>query len=168
MLAKARDLMNRQFHTLKPEMTMLEAFERFSLASEREKQSVVIGMAVVDDHGDLVGMLSMYDILPLIRPSRPRQWDEMDEVEVARLIDTSCAYVKSIRVGDIMTGNVITVAPDTHAMEILDVMIRRHIRRMPVIEGGKIIGMLYISSVFKYFGERVKACATISVGERPQ
>lgn len=155
MIARAHDLMKREFHTLRLEMTMAEAFEQFSLASKAEKQRVM-GMVVTDANGRLKGMLSMYDILPLIRPSRTHNWEEMDDAEVVRLMETSCERIRSIRVGDIMTHNVITIHPTAHVMEILDIMIRRHIRRLPVLDGEKIVGIVYISSVFRLLGEVVR------------
>jgi signal-transduction protein with cAMP-binding, CBS, and nucleotidyltransferase domain len=53
--------------------------------------------------------------------------------------------VKYIQVGDLMTPEVVTVEPDTHLMVIVDVMIKRHIRRLPVVSGGDVVGIVYIS-----------------------
>lgn len=149
--------MDRSFHSLRPDMKMLEACDEFNRASAKERQRV-IGMVVTDDQGRLVGMLSMYDILPLIRGHKTHDWQKMDDAEVMRLIDNSCGRIKSVRVADIMTRKVITVGPEVHAMEILDIMLRRHIRRLPVLDEGKIVGMVYISAVFNYFSDRVRTC----------
>jgi CBS domain-containing protein len=154
MLAKARDVMAKKFHTLRPNMTVAEAITWFKKAADVEG-SKVFGMAVTDDSGQLVGMLSMYDILPFLRPSNIPNWEEMDDVEVDRLLDILCSRIKATLVRDIMTAGVISVSPDTHVMKILDVMLRRHIRRTPVVDGKKIVGMVYISDIFNHLGNKL-------------
>jgi CBS domain-containing protein len=53
-----------------------------------------------------------------------------------------------------MTAEVITVSPDTNLLLIVDIMTRKHIRRIPVIENGKLIGVVHISNVFFHLMER--------------
>ena len=105
---------------------------------------------VTDKNGYLVGMLSMYDILLYIQPKHIQIWGEMDDLDPQQLFEGMFNRVKSIQVGDLMTTEVITIQPDTHIMVIVDLMIRKHIRRIPVIEDNKIIGIVYISDVFYY------------------
>jgi CBS domain-containing protein len=45
---------------------------------------------------------------------------------------------------------VVTVKPQTHVMVIADLMIKRHIRRVPVVEGTNLVGIVYISDVFNH------------------
>ena len=47
-----------------------------------------------------------------------------------------------------MTTEVVTIGPETHILSISDLMIDKHIRRLPVSENGRIIGMVYMSDVF--------------------
>jgi CBS domain-containing protein len=154
MLAKAGDVMTPQFYTLRPEMTITEAIGFFQKAGKEERNKV-FGMVVTDVHGKLVGMLSMYDILPLMRPSNIRDWEGMDDSEVDSMMQNICSTIKTTLVGDIMTPDVITITPDTHAIKILDIMIRRHIRRLPVVDGEKMVGMVYISDIFDHLGEKI-------------
>jgi signal-transduction protein with cAMP-binding, CBS, and nucleotidyltransferase domain len=88
-------------------------------------------MMVTDEDGRLIGMLSMYDILLLIRPKHIQVWGMMEDVDVSGLVDIACQKAKSILVGDIMTPEVLTITPDTHLLVILDIMIKKHIRRIP-------------------------------------
>jgi CBS domain-containing protein len=154
MITKARDLMATKFYAIRPEMTIAEAIPLFQVAGS-EEENRVFGMVVVDDGGQLVGMLSMYDILPLMRPSNIRDWEDWDDNEVNRLMDAMCNNIKATLVRDVMTHNVITITPDTHVVKILEIMIRRHIRRLPVLEGQQIIGMVYISTIFDYLGAKM-------------
>ena len=44
--------------------------------------------------------------------------------------------------------DVVTIAPQTHLLTILDVMIKRHIRRLPVVREQEVVGIVYISDLF--------------------
>ena len=110
---------------------------------------------VTDDQEHLIGMLSMYDILLFIRPKHIHIWGVMEDIDIAGLVDNACEKARSILVGDIMTTEVITVTPETHLMVILDIMIKKHIRRLPVLEKEKAVGIVYISDLFYHLLEKL-------------
>lgn len=154
MKTTAQDVMTTRFHTLKPDIPIAEAVVQFKNASQEEQQKV-FGMMVTDEGGRLIGMLSMYDILLLIRPKHIQVWGMMEDVDVGGLVDVACRNAKTILVGDIMTPEVVTVTPDTHLLMILDIMVKKHIRRIPVVEGDKIKGIVYISNLFYHLLDRL-------------
>jgi CBS domain-containing protein len=47
-----------------------------------------------------------------------------------------------------MTTEVVTVRPDTHLMVIAEIMIKKHIRRLPVVKDQTVLGIVYVSDVF--------------------
>ena len=143
----ASDIMQTRFHTLSPENTIAEAVKCFQTASDLEKKKV-FGLMVTDHSDQLVGMLSMYDILLFIQPKHIQIWGEMEDLDPSVLYDERLEQVKSILVGDIMTAEVVTVAQDTHLMVIADIMIKKHIRRLPVVDGQEVVGIVYVSDVF--------------------
>lgn len=143
----ARDIMQTRFQTLSPENTIAEAVKCFQTAGEAEKKKI-FGLMVTDSSDHLVGMLSMYDILLFIQPKHIQIWGEMEDLDPSVLYDERLEQVKSILVGDIMTAEVVTIAPDTHLMVIADIMIKKHIRRLPVVDGQEVVGIVYVSDVF--------------------
>jgi CBS domain-containing protein len=143
----ARDVMVKSFHTLSPKLSIEEAAKLFKKASEQEQRKI-FGMIVTDESGRLIGMMSMYDILLFIRPKHVQVWGMMEDINIAGLMEDICSRAKSVLVEDIMTTDLITVTPDTSIMFILDIMITKHIRRIPVLEGGKLEGIVYISDLF--------------------
>ncbi len=149
----ARDIMETDFFTVRPDSTVPEAVRAFKEAT-RKLDRRVFGMAVVNQDGQLVGMISMYDILVLMRPKHIHIWGEMNDINFTGFIHEILERAKSILVGDLMSTDVITVTPDTHLLLIVDIMTRKHIRRIPVIEAGKMIGMVHISNVFFYLMEK--------------
>jgi len=147
METTARDVMDTKFHTLSPRSTIADAVKLFKRASLEEGKKI-FGMMVTDDNDELVGMLSMYDILLYIRPKHIQIWGEMDDIDPTGLFDAAIERAGSLQVGDIMTGDLVTITPDTHLMVIVDIMIKKHIRRLPVLDGRRIVGIVYISDVF--------------------
>jgi len=143
----ARDVMDNRFHLLHPQDTLSKAVELFQTAS-REENKKIFGLMVVDEGDRLVGMLSMYDILLFIQPKHVQIWSEMEDLDLDRLFTDLLERAKGIQVGDIMTTEVVTISPDAHLLAISDIMVKKHVRRLPVTENGRIIGIVYISSLF--------------------
>jgi len=145
----AREIMQPRFHTLSPHDTIAEAVQHFQQAIEDERKKI-FGLMVTDDNDHLVGMLSMYDILLFIQPKHAHIWGEMDDIDPTQLYDERLDKVKSILVGDIMTPEVVTIPPDAHLMVIADLMIKKHIRRLPVVDGQEVVGIVFVSDVFHH------------------
>ena len=150
----ASDIMITDFSTLLPDTPIVEAVKMFSNVDRHENRRL-FGMMVTDPDRRLVGMISMYDILLYMRPKHIHIWGMMDDIDVAGLIDNACGKLKSILVGDIMSSDIVTISPTTHLMMILDIMIKRHIRRLPVLEDQKILGIVYLSDLFYHLSEKV-------------
>ena len=49
---------------------------------------------------------------------------------------------EKVKLKDIMTRPVITVGPTTSLKEAINIMIKKGIRRLPVVDGGKLIGIV--------------------------
>ena len=145
----AGDIMQTRFHTLSPGDTIAAAVKCLQSASASEKKKI-FGLMVTDHHDHLVGMLSMYDILLFIQPKHIQIWGEMEDLDPSVLYDERLEQVKSILVGDIMTADVVTITPDTHLMVIADMMIKKHIRRLPVVADQEVVGIVYISDLFHH------------------
>lgn len=143
----AKDIMDTRFHTLHPKQTVAEAVATFRKASEIEKKKI-FGLMVIDDKDRLVGMLSMYDILNYVQPKNVAIFGEMEDVDLGDVYRTRLNQLRSILVGDIMTPDVITIQPETHVMVIAEVMIKKHIRRLPVVKDKTVVGIVYVSDVF--------------------
>jgi CBS domain-containing protein len=145
----AREVMETTFYTLRPETSIAEALGVFQQARE-EQGRTAFGLVVTDAAGRLVGMFSMYDFLLLLRPKHIHIWGEMKDVDLAGMADEAYRRTRGMLVGDVMTTEVVTIAPDTHLLAIVDLMIKKHIRRLPVLEDGRVAGIVYLSRVFNH------------------
>ncbi len=154
MNTTVKDVMITRYHALRPDMPISEAVGMFKRAAEEEGRKI-FGMMVTDAEGRLIGMLSMYDILLFIRPKHIQIWGMMDDVDIAGLVEAACKKARDIRVDDLMTTEVVTVTPDTHLLVVLDIMISKHIRRIPVLEDDRIQGIVYISDFFYHLVDQL-------------
>jgi len=139
--------MDRDFIALRPEDTIATAVACFKEAG-RNLGRPVFGMMVTDAAGSLVGMLSIYDIFLLLRPKHIHIWGELQDIDTSGILEQACQRARAVQVGDVMTTELITITPDTHLLLIIDIMIKKHVRRLPVLEDGRIVGMVYLSRVF--------------------
>jgi Mg/Co/Ni transporter MgtE len=154
MKSTAASIMTTQFPTLLPETPLTEAIRIFRESSQQHGRRL-FGIIVTDKNRHLAGMLSMYDILLYVRPKHIQVWGNMEDIDVAGLIDATGSLLKSILVGDIMTPDVITIGPNVDLFMVLDIMIKKHVRRLPVVEDQRIIGIVYISDLFNHLLERI-------------
>ncbi|KJS28292.1 MAG: signal transduction protein with CBS domain containing protein [Desulfatitalea sp. BRH_c12] len=143
----ARDVMDTRYHTLHAEQNIAEAVAAFQKASKSEDKKI-FGMMVTDHEDRLVGMLSMYDILNYVQPKHVAIFGEMEDLDPTQTYRDRLKTTRSILVGDLMTTDVVTVRPDTHVMVIAEIMIKKHIRRLPVVNGQTVVGIVYVSDVF--------------------
>ncbi|MGC2081182.1 MAG: CBS domain-containing protein [Xanthobacteraceae bacterium] len=133
---KARDVMTSPVITVKPTTSVKEVAELFL---ERRISAV----PVVDDQGEIVGIVSEGDLVHRseISTERQRPWWL---VLMARDGGLAAEYIKAHanRVDDIMTRNVITAAPDTPLQEIAEKLEKYRIKRLPIVRYKQLVGIV--------------------------
>jgi CBS domain-containing protein len=73
----------------------------------------------------------------------------MSERDIVRAIPEYGADFLSLSVEQLMTRSVVTCGPDARVHQIMKKMTEGHFRHMPVLEDGKLIGMISIGDVVK-------------------
>jgi CBS domain-containing protein len=68
----------------------------------------------------------------------------ISERDLVRAFATQASDLRDLRVRDIMTTRVISCGPDDTMQSAQDLMRRNHFRHLPVVEAGRVIGMLSI------------------------
>jgi CBS domain-containing protein len=153
MKTTAHDIMVTNFQTLNPDDLISKALEIFK--NSKSEGGTIFGIMVTNGQGKISGMISMYDILLFLLPKHVKIWGNISDIEIEGIIDQSAGKLKHLFVGDIMTPKVISITPDTHLMMILDIMIKKHVRRLPVVSNDEVVGIVYISDLFNHLIERV-------------
>ena len=78
------------------------------------------------------------------------------ERDYARKVILKGKSSRETPVGDIMSGNVITVTPDDTIDHCMQLMTGKFIRHLPVVENDKLIGLVSIGDLVKYKIEEQK------------
>jgi CBS domain-containing protein len=94
-------------------------------------------LPVVDASGEIAGIMSERDVIYCLREHGP----EVLDWPVSR----------------VMSSPAITTDSRTDVLAALALMTQRRIRHLPVVEGGKIRGLVSIGDLVKYRMERIEA-----------
>jgi CBS domain-containing protein len=145
MVNSVRDAMTEDPRSIGPSTSVVEA--------ARLLRDEHIGSLPITDGETLMGMITDRDITTRV------------VAEAADLATTS--------VGDVYSQDLISVEPDKDLEEALRLMARHQVRRLPVVEEGRLVGIvaqadiaLTLSADEKKTGELVEAISERSEGER--
>jgi CBS domain-containing protein len=133
---KISDVMTRRVISIAPEAGIRDAMELML-------KNRISGLPVIDGGGKLVGVLSETDFLRRAETGTERRsspWYDafFGSGESAR------AYVRAhgLRVEDVMSSKPITVMENTPLEKAVDLMERHRVKRLPVVHGGKVVGIV--------------------------
>lgn len=84
----------------------------------------------------------------------------ISERDVVRLIGERGVDVLAEPLAGLMTKAVVTCAPDETVPQIMERMTRGRFRHVPVVSGGKVVGIISIGDVVKYRVEEMEREST--------
>ena len=143
---KAYDIMSIDIEAAKENATVTEIGTRLILRA-------INGMPIIDDDGKVIGILTVIDILRAIKDNK---------------------NIDALKANDIMTKNPIVIEQGTDILEIIDIMDKKGIEMVPVIEAendNRIIGIVSRKDIIEEkFNERfvtigMKKTITKTLGE---
>ncbi len=120
------DVANLRLVTVEPDETVQAAVGRM-LAEN-------VGSVAVCTGATLAGIFTERDVLRLAGEPTP---------------------LSEIRVGDVMTTNVVSVSPDDDIVAVAHLMSERKIRHVPVLEGDNLVGIVGIRDVLGVLTEQL-------------
>jgi len=146
---RALDVMTGTVISVKPEMTVREAAKVLM-------DHGISGAPVIDENGSVVGMLSEGDLIhraELETEERRHSWwlDLFSSNRDAR------DYVKahSKLVADVMTRNVVSIDEATSLPEVANILETRHIKRVPVMNAGRVVGIVSRANIVRALASAV-------------
>ena len=133
---KAKEVMTFPVISIEPRATILQAIQ---IMMRRH----ISGLPVIDKDGSLVGMVTEGDFLRRIETGtqQPRsRWLEF-LMGPGRLAD-EYTHSHGRKVEEVMTRDPITVSEDTSVEEIVGLLEKHHIKRVPVVRGQQLMGIV--------------------------
>lgn len=79
------------------------------------------------------------------------------ERDYARKVVLKGLASKDTRVGDLMTPNVLTVSPNHTVDDCMCIITNNHVRHLPVVDHGKVVGIVSIGDAVKSVMEQQQA-----------
>ena len=129
---RVKDLMQTEVFTVRPDDMVDRVF--FLLAYEKIRH-----LPVLQD-SEVVGIVSDRDLYKALGPRSRRH-------SVVRKSGETALYVIPRRVRHIMRRGVITVDPEAEAGRAATLMARRKIGALPVVSGGKLVGIITATDI---------------------
>ncbi len=86
-----------------------------------------IGCLVITQNGEIAGIITERDMLE-------------------RVLE-KCRNPKDTRVSEVMTKNVITGTPDMDALEATRLMFKIKVKKLPIIEGRRLVGIVTLTDI---------------------
>jgi CBS domain-containing protein len=150
------DLMTKNPVTVLPETSLADA-ARMMLANR------ISGLPVLDAAGTLVGVVTEGDLLrrpELGTDGEPPSWLKTFLVPAALAAD----YVRTHgrHVSEVMTASPLSVTPETSLSAVAEIMRRKRIKRLPVLENGALVGVISRANLLGALARRL-----IETGEAP-
>jgi CBS-domain-containing membrane protein len=135
-MLKAADVMTRGAVTVASACSIEEA-ARLMLSHR------ISGLPVVDAGGTVVGMLTEGDLLRRAEIGTERRRSRWLELLLGPgRLARDYVHTHAGKVGDVMTPEVVAIAPETPLEEAVGLMERHHIKRLPVIAKTRLVGIL--------------------------
>ncbi|MDL1890541.1 CBS domain-containing protein [Nitrospirales bacterium NOB] len=109
--------------TVRPDDTLLTV--------ARQLRDARVGALLVEDHGDYVGIVS--------------------EADLVRKAMASGAAAEQVQVRAVMSAPVLSIDIAQSAHEASDVMAERGIRHLVITDGGRVVGLISVRDLLRYF-----------------
>jgi CBS-domain-containing membrane protein len=138
---KAKDVMTSTVISVQPDATILQA-------ARQMLQHHISGLPVIDKSGKIVGILSEGDFLRRRETQTARKRSRWLEFLMGPgRLAAEYTHSHANKVAEAMTTDVQTVTEDTPLEDIVELMERHRIKRVPVLRSDKVVGIVTRSNL---------------------
>lgn len=143
---KVRDIMTREVVTALPD-TAVNVVARLMAGRG------ISGIPVVDEQGELAGIVTELDLIVRNTRLEPPAFFQILDGRIP--LETPAHYKKRMQhmlgalARDVMTEEVVTIAPDEDVEEVASLMVKRRVNPVPVVEDGRIVGIVSRADIIR-------------------
>ena len=145
-MIKAKDIMTKKIITVSPDAEITQAA---NLLLEKR----INGVPVINTAGELVGILCQSDLIAQQKsipiPSLFTLLDGYISLTTSKRMDKEVEKIAATKVAEAMTANPVVVDPETDIEKIAALMVEKNYHTLPVIDAGKLVGILGKEDVLK-------------------
>jgi len=134
-----KDIMTREVVTVRPDITLKELAKIL-------KDNRIKGVPVIDKDDNLIGIITMTDLLKILRDIN--YWSNIEKVKPGIGIKEGLIKEKdSLVVEQKMAKGVKTVSEDDTIERVVDLMCTHNIHTIPVVKNNKLIGVIGVTDI---------------------
>jgi len=134
-----KEAMNKHVKTIRSTNTLVEAAKMMN-------DNHIGSLVVVAGPGNVVGIITERDVLKSVAAGK---------------------VPTDIKVEDIMSKNLITIEPYRTLEDAADVMTKNRIKKLPVIDNGRLVGIITTTDLIAYEKNLIETVATLLVRSHP-
>lgn len=138
MVMKVSEIMSRPVISVTPQTGI-------KTAAELLVECAISALPVLDSNGRLVGIVSEADLLPIETRPDPRS-------QATPLAPSAGSAPETV--ADVMTRRVVTVTVDTDVSQAARIMIGATVKRLPVVDGRRVVGIVSRRDLVKVIARR--------------
>ncbi len=151
---KAMDVMTRDVVSIGPDASIIEAVRTML-------QHKISGLPVIDASGHLQGVITEGDFLRRAETGTERKHPRWLEFLLGPgRLATEYVQASGRRVSEVMTPDVYTVTEDAPLEQVVHLMERHRVKRIPVVRGDKVVGIVTRANL-------MHALASLALAEQP-
>ncbi len=140
---RAHQIMTRKVITVGPDTSIVEA-------ANTMLQHHIGGLPVVDATGKLIGIVSEGDFIRRAEIGTQREHGRWLRLLVGSgQIASEFVHERGRKVGEIMTPNPVIITEDTPLNEIVRIIERHHVHRLPVLRRQELVGIVTRSNLLQ-------------------
>ncbi|MDO8513535.1 MAG: CBS domain-containing protein [bacterium] len=143
---KVKEIMSTGVITIGPEDSFIDAAKLISA-------NRISGLPVVNQNNECIGIVSEKDLLKTLFPTYGELFDVDSDTPLYEFdlenLEHKSVEVGKIKIKDIMETELIFAQPDLPILEAASMMVLYRIRRLPVTENKKLVGVVSQGDVFR-------------------
>jgi CBS domain-containing protein len=109
----------------------------------------ISGVPVVGKSGKVLGIISEKDLLYSLFPSQEEFYKDIKHYMNHDEIEKEADKIKHLKARNFMSKEVVSVTPEDHILKACALLVIKGIRRLPVIEKGKLVGIVTTNNLFR-------------------
>jgi CBS domain-containing protein len=156
---KAGDVMTRHIVSVNPESSISEAAQLMIL-------NRISGLPVLDERGKLVGIVTEGDLLRRVETGTERRRPRWLEFLIGPgRLATEYVHTHGRRIQEVMTSGPETIVEETPLDEVVLLMERKRIKRLPVVRGDEVVGIVSRANLVQVLASLVRQTGDIDPGD---
>ncbi len=143
---KVRDIMDKDVYICKSTETVETVLKYLAVKK-------VSGVPVVDDNMKVVGFISDGDVMGYISRKKPILLNFLDHTSVIYdevSFEQKLISLMDMNVMELATPRAVTIDADQYVDEAAELLAKKRIKKLPVIENGKLVGVISRSTIVRH------------------